>query len=260
LIRRNAVIRSRRSLDIRVSYAHAKRAINYFAWEEPYGLRGYEEEQDFPPSERAAEFERQAINAFHVGNMALGAQCFEAAFSCYRASHTEIEHVKEICLRILTAVAHQPKGRLWQERLDAGRQYIGDLFRMDELFEWMKARIARLTGAAKLATGKACPSIILKAQNYIADHYGEDLTIQEIAKALFISPNYLGRIFREQTGYQLTDWINICRIDKAKELLSSTDIKTYEVASAVGFSSYKYFSLCFLKYAGFSAREYRKSL
>ena len=82
--------------------------------------------------------------------------------------------------------------------------------------------------------------------------------MQRLAKEIYLSPSYLGKMFRKETGYKITNWINGYRIQKAMELLQSTNIKTYEIANKVGFSSYKYFSIYFLKYAGCSARDFRK--
>lgn len=64
------------------------------------------------------------------------------------------------------------------------------------------------------------------------------------------------RIFSD-VGCRLGDWLNRYRVNSAKELLVSTDKKNYKIAEEVGFSGYKYFSVCFLKYTGCSARDYR---
>ena len=88
-------------------------------------------------------------------------------------------------------------------------------------------------------------------------HYSEDITLKSLSKIVFASPNYLGRVFFSDVGCRLGDWLNRYRVGRAKELLVSTDKKTYEIAEEVGFSGYKYFSVCFLKYTGCSARDYR---
>lgn len=85
----------------------------------------------------------------------------------------------------------------------------------------------------------------------------EDITLQSLSKIVFASPNYLGRVFFNDVGCRLSDWLNRYRVERAKELLSDSDKKTYEIAEEVGFSGYKYFSVCFLKYAGCSARDYK---
>ncbi|WP_041741769.1 helix-turn-helix domain-containing protein [Caldicellulosiruptor kronotskyensis] len=82
--------------------------------------------------------------------------------------------------------------------------------------------------------------------------------LSDIAEVCGISPNYFCKIFKEETGKSFVDFLNELRINKAKELLLSTNLKSYEVAEKVGFSDYKYFSMIFKKYTGLSPRKFKE--
>lgn len=98
---------------------------------------------------------------------------------------------------------------------------------------------------------------IIDALAYINENYGNDLRLEDIANQISLSAGYLSRIFKSETGYSFTEWINRVRIEKAKELISKTDLKYYEIAERVGYKDYKYFAAYFNKFCGCSAKEYK---
>jgi YesN/AraC family two-component response regulator len=99
------------------------------------------------------------------------------------------------------------------------------------------------------------------ALDYINRNYDKELKLADVAKAAYLSTGYLSRIFKAETGYSFKEWLNRVRIEKAKELIRSSDLKYYEIAELVGYKDYKYFSAYFSKLCGISAKEYKmKSL
>ena len=88
------------------------------------------------------------------------------------------------------------------------------------------------------------------------EHFTEDLHLEDVANAVFLSPGYLCRIFKRETTHSFTEYLHILRIEKAKELIEKTDYKYYEIAEKVGYKNYKYFSAYFNKIAGCSAKNY----
>ncbi|MNJ31848.1 putative response regulatory protein [compost metagenome] len=95
------------------------------------------------------------------------------------------------------------------------------------------------------------------ALDYINQNYDKDLKLTDVAKAVFISTGYLSRIFKSETGYSFKEWLNRIRIERAKELILSSDLKYYEIAELVGYRDYKYFAAYFSKLCGVSAKEYK---
>ncbi|HIU74738.1 MAG TPA: response regulator [Candidatus Pelethocola excrementipullorum] len=92
---------------------------------------------------------------------------------------------------------------------------------------------------------------------YIGEHFTEDLYLEDVAKEVYLSPGYLCRIFKSETGYSFKEYIHKLRIEKAQEMIRESDYKYYEIAEKVGYKNYKYFSSYFNKITGCSAKEYR---
>ncbi|RPH59065.1 MAG: AraC family transcriptional regulator, partial [Chloroflexi bacterium] len=83
-------------------------------------------------------------------------------------------------------------------------------------------------------------------------------TRQQMAKAVGVSEDYLGRIFQQELGLSPMEYLNRYRIKEAKVLLSQTCASVTEIAAQVGFDDPAYFSRAFSKQVGFSPRAYRK--
>jgi two-component system response regulator YesN len=92
---------------------------------------------------------------------------------------------------------------------------------------------------------------------YIADHYHEALSLKQVANIICINTSYLGQIFKKATGESFTNYVNRYRIEKAKEFLSHSSLKVYEVAEKVGFTDYHYFLRIYKKIAGIIPTETR---
>ncbi len=91
--------------------------------------------------------------------------------------------------------------------------------------------------------------------DYIAEHYKENFSGDDLQKALFINFDYANRIFKKHFGYSIIQYRNRLRINTAKTLVDSMPLD--EVAYSVGFSDRYYFSKCFKKYEGISPDECR---
>ncbi len=95
----------------------------------------------------------------------------------------------------------------------------------------------------------------------IEKNYGrEEFSLQEAADMIGLSVPYLSRMFRKEAGCTFVDYLTSLRMRKATILLHDDDVKIYEVAEKVGYSSQQYFSLVFKKKLGVSPIEYRQSI
>jgi len=102
-------------------------------------------------------------------------------------------------------------------------------------------------------------TFVLLAQGYIEKNYQyPDLSLEETASELEISPGYLSRLLKQATGYSFVEYVNRIRIQHALQLLTDPAIKIYEIAEKVGYRSQHYFSRAFKQILGISPIEYRK--
>ncbi len=98
---------------------------------------------------------------------------------------------------------------------------------------------------------------IVIIKKYIAENLNRKLCIEEIAKQVFLTPNYCNTRFKECTGQTLNLYITEQKMLQAKNLLLSTDFSLIDVAAELGYD-YSYFSRQFKKYTGFSPLQFRR--
>ena len=94
---------------------------------------------------------------------------------------------------------------------------------------------------------------------YVAEHHAAPISRDEISAALKVSPNYLSRIFRRDTGMTPWQYLNQYRVVQAQKLLLSSELSVTEVAQHVGFNDPAYFVRVFHKETGKAPLQYRKS-
>lgn len=109
----------------------------------------------------------------------------------------------------------------------------------------------------RLKNDSATIGMIQQVQKTIRERYSENLTINELAAQVYLTPTYLCLLFRQVTGTTINRYLTNVRMEKAKELLMDLSNKLYDVSYAVGYMNPSYFSRQFKKYVGCLPSEYR---
>ena len=99
-----------------------------------------------------------------------------------------------------------------------------------------------------------------KADEYLEQHFAEDIRLTDVAQSLFISDAYLGRLYTRYYQKKFTDVLTQLRMRKAIPLLRDPQYKIYQVAKMVGYRNQQYFGSVFRKCMGVSPYQFRHSL
>lgn len=103
-------------------------------------------------------------------------------------------------------------------------------------------------------------SLVANAKKIIEKNFAGDISLEQVAKHVHLSPAYLSELFKKETGMSFIDYKTIIRIEQAKKLLSMPSMNIAEVSSKVGYSDPKYFSKLFKKITGKTIFEYKKEV
>ncbi|WP_256761026.1 AraC family transcriptional regulator [Cohnella sp. WQ 127256] len=101
--------------------------------------------------------------------------------------------------------------------------------------------------------------IIHFVYEYLEENYDKEITLDAVANKLNISRSYLSTYFKEKTGDNFVDYVNLVRINKAKVLLLKPDIRIQDAAQSVGYQNINSFNRMFKKLTGFTPSEFRKN-
>lgn len=148
----------------------------------------------------------------------------------------DIEHAVQGYLKLAVQVHLEPAGR---ELADVGAAV-------------RRCRSA-VCGEARLSP------VVRRARMLIRERYADpELSLEEVAADLSVSPVYLSRILKQELGAPFISLVTMMRMEKATRLLAGTDLPIHEIAGRVGYVSQHYFSTAFKKMFGVSPNQYRK--
>lgn len=134
------------------------------------------------------------------------------------------------------------KALLTQFLIYLSRTYMSDML-SDKISEKRKRNLARLN----------------QVLCYIDEHSAERISNKELADMMYLSEDRFGHLFRKNVGVPPQQYINEMRLQKAKELIQSTDHTITEISRMVGFQDYNHFGRQFQRFYGCTPREVQKS-
>lgn len=95
--------------------------------------------------------------------------------------------------------------------------------------------------------------------NYLNENYNEKISLEQIAHNMYLSPVYISKIFKEETGESPINYLIKIRLEKARDILLTSDGRSIkDIANEVGYDDVYHFSKLFKKYYGISPLYYRK--
>lgn len=101
-------------------------------------------------------------------------------------------------------------------------------------------------------------SVLDDVLHYIRHNYASNITLEGIAPLFGYNRSYLGKIFAEKTGQSFNSYVDLVRVERAKELLLSSNAKVYSIAEQVGYKNVDYFHIKFRKIVGQSPALFRR--
>lgn len=146
--------------------------------------------------------------------------------------------------------------------LDPVFQHLQD--QLADVSAWDKAvqyliRLAELFWQWRSGASDRYADVIGQVKDYIGRNFAQDqLSLQDVADYVKISPSHLSKVFSQETGQTFIEYLTQIRIRKAMELLQTTSDKSYSIAHQVGYNDAHYFSNLFKKITGKTTTDFRK--
>jgi len=146
-----------------------------------------------------------------------------------------------------------------EESVDSLRQLIQSIQSWEDACRYLM-RLAELFWKWRSEAAGPYGELIAQVKSFVLQHYSQvDLSLQDAANHVNVSPSHLSKIFSQETGQTFIDFLMKTRIRKAMELLINTNAKSYEIAYQVGYHDPSYFSNLFKRVTGMTIREFRKN-
>ncbi len=136
---------------------------------------------------------------------------------------------------------------------------LGRLKTLKDIQDWFEAFTRRAREHLEERRNRHSQVKAVAAEAFISANYmNPDLSLTQLCRELAVSKSYFSPLFKAHTGMTFVEYLTAVRMERAKELIASEDLKSYEVAERVGFNDAHYFSLTFKKQTGVTPTEYRE--
>jgi len=136
-----------------------------------------------------------------------------------------------------------------------------DTLRLNSLlFEILCRAVKMLRGKEEEVARVGASKVVREAYEYINENFSSECSLQTVAAAVHISPNYLHTIFGAQVGMTPFEYVTEKRIEKAKRLIAAGELSMLEIALETGFCSQSHFNKVFKSRCGVTPVQYRNSL
>lgn len=146
--------------------------------------------------------------------------------------------------------------RAWFSAQDKERSLAVQPVVLDDYRLELDALIDRIRKSKVDLSCTACRGEIIEIDRFIRSNLGERITLTLLSENVNMSENYISRLFKAETGINIVQYINLIKLEKAKELLLIKDHSVKQVAYMVGYDTSSYFNRLFNKICGINPTEY----
>lgn len=136
---------------------------------------------------------------------------------------------------------------------------LGSITSLTKACKWCSQIAGRLHEHITGVRRNSHVKFIEDAKKFIYDHHAAaTFGLEQICDMIGVSTSHFSMTFRRETGETFVRYLTLVRLEHAKDLLKNTELKSYEIAEAVGFAEPNYFSFCFKRLIGMSPSQYRR--
>ena len=250
--------------EVNVSYEQARQLIHHKSYRKTDVPYTYAE---MAQSEMDMTYDQQKnlIDQIRLGKTEKALRILDSYFAALSANpEAQPDYVKKICVRLAGDISTAlggwtPDGREKGED-GAAPDYaarIGETTTIAEAADLMTAYVSDCADHMASLSEDRQSARFQEVLTWIGNHYNEDISLSDAASVLGLSPSYVSRMLKQATGDSFVSYLNKIRIERAKELLVTTELSSNEISSAVGYRYPQNFIRNFQKYAGMTPGNYR---
>ncbi|MDL2217952.1 helix-turn-helix domain-containing protein [Christensenellaceae bacterium OttesenSCG-928-M15] len=207
--------------------------------------------------EYPVEEENALVRSMYSDSPRLAEQALRSFFGRVLSRHTSFEAINNCCLMLYAQICRVLSEH--GERLK-NNHFAGVFQKEGEKISAMQFAMKAVVKEAQALLGGAHKTnlLIQQAIEYIDRHYHEALSLEVLAKQLYISTPYLSRLFTQHVRMGFVEYVHKVRVEHAKKQLLDPRNRIADVAEGIGYSDAKYFSQVFKRETGLTPQQYRK--
>lgn len=192
-----------------------------------------------------------------AGNWSAARDKLNEIFREWRTRYSgSAEHLHEIEYALKAAFSYYVH-KIGRFLTDYGLQQSAEIKGIGELEYWASAMLDKLQEEMNAEISETRHSLVSQIQLFLQSRLSEDVSLQAIADHVFMHPTHISKVFKKETGENITDYLLRLRMEKAVFLLKDSKYKIYEVAGLLGYKNPTYFIKVFKEHFGMTPQEFR---
>ncbi|WP_339315372.1 response regulator [Paenibacillus sp. FSL R10-2734] len=213
------------------------------------------------PEQQLREYEQLTLNHLHQGQNDLAADGLDSWFVCLKEAQLPKRdaqfHAITYSAILIRFIEEQPQA---ESGIYSGIVSLAEQITETDSIEDLQGVMQRILQQAVGSMNSKRPihRTIQQALEIIHEQYATNLMLKSTAESIFVSPNYLSSLFKQEMGINFLDYLHQYRVDQAKVLLMQPDIKIGSVAQQVGYFDEAHFTRTFKKWTNQSPSNYQK--
>lgn len=204
----------------------------------------------------------QLLNDLKILNLAPLQHWLMQNFSNIKAQQGGVSDIYELCCLISREIEHEVDEWTTFFHNQVFQHLKSDLylfFCYDELVSYVLETFLsklELIRADRLASAD---SATISIKQFIHEHYAEQIDLNTLSAIVYLTPTYVSKLFKQETGYTITDYLTDVRLEHAKRLLThQPHLKVQEISKQVGYVDVAYFHKLFKRTIGITPSQYKK--
>jgi two-component system response regulator YesN len=246
--------------EIPSAYAAARKTIRFKLFQDSDDVVQENDELFAPYS----TYLQDLLEQITAGNNNYVSAALEELFHAIRQNLETLSQfqIQQIATRILNSVIELLiQNKLKPEQVfGEKRSLFVELRQRDDLpsiSQWMETVCLQASNELALIAAKKTNQKISRILEYIEQHISEDISLNDVADWVGLSPAYVSRTFKESIGQNFVEYLSICRVEQAKQLLKNTQMSIKEIGFNSGFNSMQTFIRTFKKLENCTPSQYR---
>lgn len=239
----------------------ARLASKMAIWEQKDCL--FAEQEKISIAEKSMAYLPQLNQAIQTSNCELFRHVMQGirAFICVR--NNSLEEQKNLSSELLMNLQESIRKSGWRKDLSAAMedkrfQELKQVSSSQELSDWIDVLIATICNGMEETAKRENRKESLMAQDYIEQHFAENITLSALAEHLNLTPGYLSTLMKRDLGMTFSEYVLHVRMEHARRLLKQGKLHVYEVAECVGYSNQYYFNMLFKRTFGITPGQYSR--
>ncbi|GAB6108535.1 response regulator transcription factor [Fusibacter bizertensis] len=186
---------------------------------------------------------------------------FEGEYIQMLSQKRTTEYAEAILLELLVMLNDRSHRVIYKPKDDEiGQHYLIEILGKSSMakLQYFEKKASEWFSTYAKMQSESFNAITMSAVDVLKRNYTGEITLEDLAIKLNVTPQYLSKVFKEDTGVTFKEYLTELRIERSKEMLRSGDYSIKDICFEVGYNDTSYFIRAFKKFEGLTPKDYQK--